>query len=150
MTWTFDPTLLAGSPLFQLRSLIGDTLASDPQIADEELAFYQTQRASLYGAAAMACRTLASKYSRSVTQASGTTKFNFTDLSKAYAARAVAFELMASAGMMPYAGGISIADKAAQELDPDRVGPQFNIGMDDNEIPVAPEGNETETTSPVP
>ena len=48
-------------------------------------------------------------------------------------------------GALPgYAGGISIADKQQEELDTDRVPPQFNIGMDDNYYPIAPAGNESD------
>jgi hypothetical protein len=51
---------------------------------------------------------------------------------------------------MPYAGGISIADKQMQELDADRVPPGFQIGMDQNELPVAAAGNESDLTPPAP
>ena len=45
---------------------------------------------------------------------------------------------------MPYVGGVSVTDKAAQVTDPDRVTPQFNIGMQDNLLPVGVgSGNET-------
>jgi hypothetical protein len=145
MTWTYVLSEIDTVPLFQVRTLIGDTLTADQQITDEEIGYFLTQRASVYGASAMACRALAAKYSRSVTMGAGATRINFSDLSKAYAARAIAFDQQAATGVVPYAGGISIADKRQQLQDPDRVAPQFNLGQDDNYIPVAPSGNEVGT-----
>jgi hypothetical protein len=64
-------------------------------------------------------------------------------MAKAYGVKAREFEdkaAMAGAGL-PYAGGISIVDKLNQEQNQDRVQPQFQIGMEDNLLPVTPAGN---------
>ena len=49
---------------------------------------------------------------------------------------------------LPFAGGISVSDKQANEADTDRVAPQFNIGLEDNFLPVGPVGNETSADAP--
>lgn len=143
MTWSYDIDALGTSPKDQVRLLIGDTLQSEPQLQDEEIAYLITQRSSVYGAAAECCRSLQAKFSRSVDQTTGTDKTMFSQMAKAYGIKAAEFEdkaAMAGAGL-PYAGGISVADKLQQQQDRDRVEPQFQIGMEDNLLPVPPAGN---------
>lgn len=132
MTWTYDPTLLSDpsqGPLMQTRLLLGDTLPTDPQMQDEELRYYLSSY-SPGGAAAAACRALAAKFSRSVDYEAGGTKVKYSQLAKQYAAKAVELEGIAafSGGGLPYAGGISQADKVQQQLDDDRVGDWFSRG----------------------
>ncbi|WP_407146251.1 hypothetical protein [Bradyrhizobium sp. ORS 86] len=140
MTWTYDVTALATSAKDNVRLLIGDTDETDPQLQDEEIAYFLSGRPNPYGAAAECCRALAAKYARLVSQSAGDTKFVFSDMSKAYERRASDFEGQAanSGAGLPYAGGISNTDKLNQESDSDRVQPQFTLGIDDNFLPVAP------------
>jgi hypothetical protein len=113
-------------------------------VADEEIAFALTQRNSIYGGAAMICLGISAKFSREADTVDRDLRTVLSAKSKAYAERARTYEMQASArsGAMPYAGGISIADKVAQELDLDRVPPGFAVNMDENYLPVAPIGNE--------
>jgi hypothetical protein len=147
--WTYYPTKLATSPKDQVRLLIGDTVSTDPQMQDEEINFYLTQRASVWGAAAECCQTLAARFARSVDQAVGTAKIAFSQMAANYARRAAVFNARAASmgGGLPYAGGISAADMLNQLNNPDRVEPSFTVGMTDNLLPVAPAGNETEEQS---
>lgn len=144
MTWTYLTSDLATTPKDQVRLLIGDTLSTDPQLQDEEINYLLTTRTSIYGACAEACRSLATKFSRSVDQAAGTAKEAYSQMAKAYFQKAIYFDVKsAEAGAgLPYAGGISITDKSNQLQDTDRVPPQFNIGMDDNPLPIGQAGNE--------
>src|SRR5580704_17664492 len=114
--WNYFPTKLATIPLQQVRLLIGDTVATDPQMFDEEIAFFLTQRSSVWGAAAECCMTLATKFGRSVDQAVGTAKISFSQMSKAYTQKAILFNARAAAmgSGMPYAGALSIADMVNQ------------------------------------
>lgn len=143
MTWSYFPQ--QGRPLDEVRLNIGDTVAMDQQLQDEEILAILAVRPNIYGAAANCCRALAAKFSRSVTQKAAGATINYSDMSKAYALRAQQFEMQAAmvGSGMPYAGGISIADKTSQEQDADRVSPQFRIGMDDNVFPVGPAGPPT-------
>jgi hypothetical protein len=146
VTWTYNVAQLATSPKDQVRLLIGDTLNTDQQMQDEEITYHLSQRSSSWGAAAECCRTLQARFSRSVDQTVGTNKAMYSQLSKAYGVKAAEFEAKAAAGGagVPYAGGISVADKIAQEQNQDRVQPQFQIGMDDDFYPVGPAGNESD------
>jgi hypothetical protein len=147
--WTYYPTKLATSPKDQVRLLIGDVVATDPQMQDEEIAFYLTQRPSIWGAAAECCLTLATKFARSVDQGVGTAKISFSQMAKGYIARAALFNARAAAmgAGVPYAGALSITDMLNQLNNPDRVEPQFTIGMQDDLLPVAPAGGESEVQS---
>jgi hypothetical protein len=149
MTWTYSVDDLASSAKDQVRLLVGDTLTTDQQLQDEEILYLLTTRSSVYGAAAECCRSLQAKFSRSVDQSAGGTRTMYSQLAKAYGVKAAEFEQKAatSGGNLPYAGGISIADKTAQEQDSDRVSPQFQIGMQDDFLPVPPAGNESDVSS---
>jgi hypothetical protein len=144
MSWTYDPSQLETSKLMQVRYLVGDTKTTDQQVQDEEINFAIGQRPSIYGAAAMVCRSLASKLSREADTVDKDLRTVLSSRAKAYSIRASEYDVKASVrgGAMPYAGGISIADKIGNEADTDRVQPQFSIQMDDNYLPVAPVGNE--------
>lgn len=144
-TWTYDPALIATTPLYQVRRLIGDVQTGDQQLFDEEINWEITQRhGNVYAAGSECCKLLAGKYSRDVDLVEGELRKAYSARQKAYAARAA--ELARTAKLTgagtPYAGGMSVADKQRQEDDSDRVQPQFQIGMMDNWLPVAPVGNE--------
>ena len=110
--------------------MIGDTLPADQQLQDEEIDAILGLRSTVYGAAADACRAIAAKFSRSVTQSGGgSAKANFSDLSKAYARMAIAFEARSFGYVsMPYA-----AIHADDCPPPDQ---QFSVGFEDNYIPL--------------
>jgi hypothetical protein len=117
---------------------------NDQQFADEEINFFLTTRSSVWGASATALLGLAAKLSREADTVDKDLRDMLSSRAKAYSARARQYDMMAAArsGALPYAGGISIADKIAQELNLDRVPPGFAIEMDTNYLPVAPVGNE--------
>lgn len=147
MAWTYDVSLLATSSLMQVRRLIGDVIQGDQQFADEEINWQLSENGSnIYLTGAECCRLLATKYSRDVDLVEAELRKSYAQRSTAYSKRALELDQRANlvGGGAPYAGGISISDKQSQESNADRVPPQFNIGMFDNWLPVAPTGNETE------
>ena len=155
MTWSYNPSALTTSAKDQVRRLIGDVIAADPQIQDEEIGLALMLRSSIYGAAADGCRYIAAQYSRKsdiVTQTGGggALKTNYSTQARAYLTMAANLEAksVALGGGLPFAGGVSVSDKQNREQDPDRVSPQFNIGMDDNYVPVSSLGNETSSDAP--
>jgi len=148
--WTYDATQLATSSLMQVRLEIGDTAYSDQLLYDEEINFFLSQRPNIYGAGADACRAIASKFARQIDIVQGTLKENYSNRQRAYEARAQRLDFMATTrgGGLPYAGGISAADKENQVENADRVTPSFNIGLNDNYLPVAPAGQVIPGTDP--
>lgn len=146
MTWSYSWDQLATNPVYAVRLEIGDIVSCDPQLQDEEIAYFISKRSSLYGACAECCRSLASKFSRSVDTAAGGNKASFSQLAKAYVKQTLLFEQRAALGGagMPYAGGISVADMLAQMQNDDRVPSNFTVGMHENLLPVPPTNPETE------
>lgn len=147
MVWSYLPLPNEIRNIDQVRLNIGDTVKCDQQLQDEEIVAFLAGRPNIYGACADACRSLAAKFGRSVNQKAGPNSANFSDMAKAYLRMASGFDQKAamSGSAMPYAGGISVADKIRQDQDTDRVKPQFNIGLDDNNLlPFGPSGQQTE------
>jgi hypothetical protein len=138
MTWSYVLSQLATSPMMQVRLAFGDTLASQQQLQDEEIEYFLTVRSSINGAAAECCRTLSAQYSRSIDMAVDGARNQYSQLAAAYALRAQQFDAKAAAdgAGMPYTGGVSVADKETQQDDPDRVNPQFALGMFDSNLPI--------------
>lgn len=146
MTVSYDVEQLLTNTTYQVRLLIGDTKVKDAQLQDEEIAYHLTQRATNYGAAAECCRSIATGYAREADSVQGELRTLYSSKSRQYNLMAMQFETKStlSGSGVPYAGGISITDKKNQEADTDRVAPQFNIGMDDNYLPVPAVGNLTQ------
>lgn len=143
--WTYsgDPRISAKDAV---RFLIGDTVYKDQLFTDPEILHALATRPSYYGAAAILCRAMASRVAREADTVDRDLRDAMSQRSRAYSAMAIQYDnqaLLSGAGAMPYAGGISVADKLLQLADPDRVLPGFNIGMDVNLIPQGPAANET-------
>lgn len=138
MSWSYDITTLASSTKDQVRLLIGDTLIAAPQFQDEEIAFLVTQNGSVYGAAAACCRSLATQYARSADITAGDQSVKFSQMSKSYLQKALAFQAQAALTGVgaPYVGGISVSDKSQNEQDTDRVAPAFKVDIFDNNLPL--------------
>jgi hypothetical protein len=137
MAWTYNAADIANSTLFQIRWLIGDTLQKDPQFQDEELTWAMTQRTSIYGVAADACRAIAARLSREADSSQGNFRTAYSERARNYRAMAGTYEIQASvrSGGLPYGGQISQSDYDLMARDPDRMNPSFAIGMMENFLP---------------
>lgn len=147
--WTYNPKLITTTPLYQARRLLGDVLVNDQQMLDAELLWYITQYSNVYSAAGAAAQGLAAQFARLVDTVQGEMRTMYSAKARNYAMLASQLVLRgktSGGATMVYSGAISITDKTNQVQDTDRVPPQFNIGMDDNLLPIGPVGNET----PVP
>lgn len=131
----------------QARLLIGDTIQGKQQLQDEEINFALTRYATIYGACAEMCRDLSMRYATQVDLVQGELKTNYSQISKVYAARATDFEQRGLRGVVPYAGGISNADKANVMQDTDRVPPDFQRTQFDDLLPVGPAGQQSASPS---
>jgi len=114
----------------QVRFLMQDTNANRQLVFDEEIDWVQSQEANAY---MMAARCIEIFIIRNF----GQNKKKVGDLELGYDLRffkSLAADLRAR-GMtyqVPYVGGISIADKIAQENDPDWVAPRIGMTTFDN------------------
>ena len=134
MTWSYG-----GDPSAQLRDAvrfyIGDTVAADPQLSDEELDYLLGIALTAQASALAACDMLIAKYSRMVDRSIGSLSISASQRSANYqtlrATLAESFTSgsLATIGLHVYAGGISVSDKETNEGDGDRVIPAFTRGV---------------------
>jgi hypothetical protein len=128
----------ASSPKDAVRFWLGDVNDSTPQLSDEEIAYLLSlTNDQPLQAAILGCLELANRYSSQVDFAVETElRVSLSQRAQAYAQRARDLKeqvtipgVTATLHPLPYAGGISTADKAAREQDSDRVPPSFWVGM---------------------
>lgn len=145
MPKTYAPQDISTDTLMQVRFLIGDNVTDKMIMEDAEIEWLISQEANVYMAAAAACDAIALKIATTDT-ASGKSgpilrkRVGQTDISYASASGRTSEEFKALGSMlrtrgsnyqMPFAGGISIADKDARE-DSDRPHDGFKRGMFDD------------------
>ena len=130
MTWTYDPSIPTDKDA--VRFEIGDTDTNDQLLQDEEIGYLLTTEGTVLGAAIVAAEKAAAKLAKQADQTVSKVSVSLSQRAEAY--RKLVGDLknrLAIKFGAPYAGGISKSDKEAEELDEDRVQPNFTIGMDD-------------------
>jgi hypothetical protein len=136
--WTYDPTL--PTPKDQVRFLMGDTIAEDPQMQDEEIDALLTATGGAVGTAAVVgVRSLAAKYSRQADYWVGDLKLLASQRAQAYlrlggqlAEMGESLLTISRVHQIPFAGGISVSQKELLALDADWPPTSFKKGMHDN------------------
>lgn len=128
MTWTYSQNP-AGSELDAVRFEIGDTTQADQELQDEEIEYVILQEDNLKYAAAAACDRIAAKYARKVQKSVGSLQISMQQKFEQYSKLASRIRARAGSAPIPFAGGISLADKQTRELDTDR-----NIGTFDVDL----------------
>ena len=139
MTATY--TNLPGTvPVDTVRFLVDDrdTIpATDAALSDEEIQYFLDQANHVLLAAADAAEAIATKYAGDPkSKQVGDLEISYGDTGRAATYKELAASLRSRArrkvGASIYAGGISLADKKANDADTDRVDPVFTVGMHDN------------------
>lgn len=140
MTWNYS-----GRPeeneKDKVRFLVGDTCPEDPLVQDEEIEYALSEFPRVTLAAALVCRSLASRYSRMVSSKVGDISVSGGDkIAEAYKKRAEEFDpddLTAGRELvLPSFGGLTHSGKETLNEDTDAVQPSFQRGM--NDIPGGP------------
>lgn len=119
-----------------VRLTIGDNSSANVELQDEEIDVLISDQGSKERAAIAAARALGARYARKVDKQVGRLRISTSQAAQAYFNLADKLEgqlaqMAGGAGGM-YAGGISIADKEAEEADADRVAPAFARGQFDH------------------
>lgn len=130
MAWTYtsDPSNV---PRDAVRLLVGDTITTDPQLQDEEIAYFLSQAGgSVTGAAVRCARALMAKFARLVDKSVGDLRLSYSQRQAAYAALLADLETQLALGAVPFAGGTSISDINTRRGDTDRPAPDFERDMD--------------------
>lgn len=127
MSWSYNAGDLASSEKDQVRFRVGDTNRDDPLLQDEEIQFLLDEPAGVLQAAVVACETIAANFSRLVDQTTGKVRVSHSQKSKQYMEMAdkLRRRIAVEGGVMPFAGGISKAQKKATRQDSDRTHPYF-------------------------
>lgn len=129
MSWSYSGNP-ASSDLDAVRFLIGDTNTADQQLSNEEIQFLIDQEGNVYRAAAKACLSISAKFARFVDKSVGDLQISYSQRQAAYASLAQSLTNQAATrSAIPYAGGISLADKHATEDNTDRTPPAFYRGQ---------------------
>lgn len=129
MPYTDDPEHVLAD---EVRFLIGDTNASREELTDNQVQYLLSKESNNpRRAAARAAEALAGKYAGVADEKQvGPLRLTFELKAKRYSDLAKRlWSQVASTSVVPYAGGISLADKETRELDPDRVDPAFSRRM---------------------
>lgn len=142
--WTYsgDPSQSAKD---QVRFLVGDTNEKEPLLQDGEIRWLLNQYQNTpLNAAIRACETIISKLSRAVDESVGRVSISFSQRRKGYADTLLMLrQRLAMEDAVPYCGGISVTDKYTQDMNTDRVRPDFTKHMMENDQ-IAPWTTQTE------
>lgn len=131
MTWSYNIALATEKD--RVRFLAGDTDTADQQVSDEEIAGLLSLYGGAHRTAAAICRHLAARLGRYADTQIGQLRVSLSARARGFADRADELEAQAAvvgSVPVPYAGGLSIADKQAREDNTDRVRPLFTRDMD--------------------
>lgn len=108
---TYDAAKVATVPLFQVRRWVGDVIANDVQLQDNEVLYALSERDNVIGAAADCCRFIAAQYSRKAdTTSPGSLQTAFGALASKYSLRAKELEALSMKrgyGVTVYAGDLN-------------------------------------------
>lgn len=134
MSWTYSGSPL-NSPLDEVRFLIGDTVSTAPRVSDEEIAYNiflvsgaNPPPTGNFLAAAYSADGIAARSASSVDKSVGDLHLSYSQQATAYRALANALRRRATLNMVPvYVGGLSMAEKAANDEDTDLVQPGIRI-----------------------
>jgi hypothetical protein len=140
-TWSYDPTLMesvtvgtyTGSTVGvrnQIRWVIQDTQSARPLMVDAEIDWAQTIEENRYMAAAFCCESLVARAGNVKDKRVGGLSLTY-DV-EFYRGLAATLRAKGMSHQTPYCGGLSVADKLAQQDDSDWVPVRFFRGMFDN------------------
>ena len=128
MTWTYagDPS---ATDRDRIRFLVGDTVATDPQLTDEEIAAVLDEEGGVLPAAIALVEALLAKFARLTNQSHDGTSYSYSQRQGQY--EALLAKLRRKQGQQligPVATGISRARKLQVEQDTDRIPPPATRG----------------------
>lgn len=150
MTWTYNPDWQDDKD--EVRFWIGDTSAEavppaaapavpQQRAQDEEINAVLTDYPDPKSAAAEICEALASKYALLADASVGDVRESFSQIAKAFEARASKLRARTAITASPKFGGLSKSEKQALDENTDAVQPSFRIGLGDNpELPSERDG----------
>lgn len=132
MAWTYSGNP-GHSATDAVRFLIGDTDSLEPLLLDGEIDWLLSQYGGTNNAAIRACEMITAKFARLADEQVGRVSIKYSQKAEAYRKlKADLIDRLSTDDVMPYAGGISLGDKANVESNPDRTQPAFTKHMMEN------------------
>lgn len=131
MSWSYASSAPESSDRSYIRLRLGDNSSGAPLFSDEELDAFLTLEGHRLLAAASAAESLGARYARRTDKTVGRLRIAGQQAGENFFALAKRLRYEAGCSALPYAGGISVSDKAAAVADDDLVQSQFGIGMHD-------------------
>lgn len=131
MAFTYNSDV--SSDLNKVRLLISDTNSTSALFDDAEINTFIALESNIFGAASIACESLAAVYAQKVNKTVGKLKIDLSDKYEHYRGLADKYRGLSKTKGTPqlFAGGISKASKDTYEADTDRVEPSFYRDMHD-------------------
>lgn len=132
MSWSYsgDPR---DSELDAVRFLAADTDTENQLVQDEEILYVIGVESTTLQRAVVVAHTASLSLAKLVDKSVGDLKLSLSQRYKNYMDVVAKLEDRAGAAKgLPYAGGISVADKTVKEANSDRVKPAFKIDMNKN------------------
>lgn len=147
MSWSYS-----GNPATtskdKVRFLVGDTITADQLVQDEEITAMLVDQPNTKLCGAIIAEAIAARFSRLADTSVGKTSVSYSQRAEAYLALAAKLRKQSKSEAlyraMPYAGGISVADKEIDEENEDRVKPKFQKDLFENPStdPARPDGDD--------
>jgi len=128
-TYGGDP---ANSSREAVRFWAGDTDTTDQLLNDAEIDYILTLESQIFLAAALACESIASKFSRKADTENGTLKVWASQRASTYMSKAKDLRRRAAVQSEVYAGGRTKTNKNNLDTDTNDTQPGFKVGQDDN------------------
>ncbi len=133
MSWTYDPTQLSTNEVYAVRLEIGDVDPQNQQLADEEITYAIGQERNLWAASARCCEMIYRVVLRKADVRLGRNmQVIYTKMAQQYLDMARALRCKAMGTVVPYVGGMNVADKQTIADNDSLVAPAFTREMQQN------------------
>ena len=120
----------------KVRFYIGDTVSTDQLFSDQEILFALSEAGNVRLAASLCASKKAAEWARLADLKEGQLSISYSQRSKQMLLIAEALQEVASLvdPPIPFAGGVYVADKQANEENETIVQPEFTVDMLDNRL----------------
>lgn len=133
MPFSYDPSQLATNQVYQVRAEIQDTDPQDPQLLDEEIAWALSQERNFWAASARCAEQIGRKVLRKADVKLGRSmQVIYTKMADQWFGMARKLRAKAMGTVVPYVGGMTLADKLTIAQDSTIVAPMFTKTMMEN------------------
>lgn len=135
MSWTYNSGLQ--TDVDRVRFMVQDTNCDRKIFQDEEISFVVSEEANIYMASARLCDIMVTRAGNVKSKKIG--ELSLTYDTQFYISLGSQLRSRGLSHQMPYAGGISVSDKASQRDNSDATDPSFVRHLDDNPAAPAPQ-----------